>query len=79
MFGHARLAGSCWWVWSGGSKQRGGPSLARLAGEVTFCHLLENVQHSPQIHDWILADVLSGGVGQTDVPNTPAPIGLCIH
>ena len=43
-------------------QNKGGPSLARLAGKVTFCHLLENVQHSPQIHEWILLDVLSGGI-----------------
>ena len=56
-------------------KTKGAPAKARLAGKVTFCHLLENVQHSPQIHEWMLPDVLSGGVGQTDARIPSAPKG----
>ena len=74
MYGHARLPGSWWWVWSGGSKQKGPPAKLDYLERYTFCQLLENVQHIPQIHDLILTDVLSDGVDQTDDTNTPAPI-----
>ena len=59
------LAGGC----GKEGQNKGG---ARIDKVLSFT---ENVQHSPQIHERMLPDVLSGGVGQTDASNTPAFIG----
>ena len=38
---------------------------ARLAGKVTFCEPMGNVQDGPKIHKWLLTDMVRGEVGLT--------------
>ena len=52
---------------SGGVGQTDAPNtpasarLCRLDGKATFCQAQETVLYNPQIHEWLLTDVLSGG------------------
>ena len=60
-----------WLSWSGRRPKIPHPNKVNFAGKITY-HLLENVWYRPGIHEWLLTDVLNGGVGLTDGPKYPS-------
>ena len=54
-----------WWVASDRRPKLPHLTSARLAGKVTFCEPMGNVQDGPKIPKWLLTDMVRGEVGLT--------------